>query len=593
MATHSNSSPAEDGLERGTSRRGWPRDTSYSTKAVRDITYKVIPFCSFCLIVFSIGAILTSTIAFDKPIPRQGTIVISSILLSFFVLFLIGLMYLYFRKFWPRVSKSRSRQTSYSDGHSGGHSRNIPRRSERPSGPGLTSHTVSRDSRGGAITSGVLRNPAPSPKTYKNKTKEDQEVAKGQNVVYELAGSSQQQDYHPAQQYKQQTDEISRLRPSNRVQEDAIGADQLLSGGEHNGSIPINMESKLYQEQTSSGPDIRNIHKGRLASPLAGDLGWSSSAMDKRSHAADKRKHAWTPMQLNLHRGDMHRPEISRQAPSINIQMYEPSPLSSPGSVGTGPRQFQSPVLGAPARGSAATDSLIENDIPGKRPIGPRPMDSRFLVHLKAGSEGKLSTMNPAISSQGYNPLKSEQAEIRPSYQSDNDAHLRTKRIPLNIAGSSNGSHRDFGTRSPTLQPRTFPASPLPNQTYPRYLAAAPQPLSLLNQNRYYMSHTYTAYNPRKIKPQLRQIYHGSPIYEVEEEVREVPTIPAQVLGRERTERPNGGDQHRPRVPQRGSSRKFKKKIPNISRSLSLRLKRKNPTLNPNKNNDENWRRSR
>lgn len=308
MATHLNSSPAEDGLEGGTTRRGWPRDTSYSTRAVRHITYKVIPFCSFCLIVFSIGAILASTIAFDKPIPRQGTIVISSILFSFFVLFLIGLMYLYFRKFWPHASKPRdhtglSRRTSHSDRHLGGHSRNIARRFERPSTPNMTNNAGPRNSRGGAITSDVLRDPAPSPRTYRDKTKEHQEFTKGQNVVYELAGSTQQQDHHPAQQHKQQTDEISRPGPSNRVREEVMGADRLLSGGGHNRSILTNMESKPYQEQISSRPEIRSIQKGRLESPLAGDLGWPSSAMDNESHAEDKRKHAWTPMQQSLPRG--------------------------------------------------------------------------------------------------------------------------------------------------------------------------------------------------------------------------------------------------------------------------------------------------
>ncbi|KAI1332086.1 hypothetical protein F5Y16DRAFT_213243 [Xylariaceae sp. FL0255] len=68
-------------------------------KRLRDITYKIIPGCCVIIIVFSIGAILVATLAYNKPIPHVATIVISSLLLAFFSLFCMSAFYLYSKKY--------------------------------------------------------------------------------------------------------------------------------------------------------------------------------------------------------------------------------------------------------------------------------------------------------------------------------------------------------------------------------------------------------------------------------------------------------------------------------------------------------------
>ncbi|KAI0157279.1 hypothetical protein GGR57DRAFT_461440 [Xylariaceae sp. FL1272] len=64
---------------------------------LRDITYKIIPFLFFVIVVFSTGAVLAATI-YVKVLPPRGTIVIASLLLSLFILFFCGFSYLYTRR---------------------------------------------------------------------------------------------------------------------------------------------------------------------------------------------------------------------------------------------------------------------------------------------------------------------------------------------------------------------------------------------------------------------------------------------------------------------------------------------------------------
>ena len=68
---------------------------------VRDFTYRVVPLCIMILVVFSDGAILVCTLAFDKPIPKKGVIVISAMLAVLLFLFSIGWLYIYHRKHYP------------------------------------------------------------------------------------------------------------------------------------------------------------------------------------------------------------------------------------------------------------------------------------------------------------------------------------------------------------------------------------------------------------------------------------------------------------------------------------------------------------
>ncbi|KAI1504120.1 hypothetical protein F5X99DRAFT_424165 [Biscogniauxia marginata] len=90
-------------VEQGRSRA--QHNATYKTSYVRDITYKVIPFCSIFLVVFSVGAVLVSTLAYGKPVPKQGTIVISSMLGVLFFFFCIGGIYLYHEKHYPPLTK--------------------------------------------------------------------------------------------------------------------------------------------------------------------------------------------------------------------------------------------------------------------------------------------------------------------------------------------------------------------------------------------------------------------------------------------------------------------------------------------------------
>ncbi|KAL7625145.1 hypothetical protein AAE478_004360 [Parahypoxylon ruwenzoriense] len=82
-----------------------PTVTDKTAYYVRDITYKVLPFCIMFLVTFSVGAILASTLTFNKPIPHEGTIVISVLLAVFFFFFCIGGIYLYHKKHYPPLTK--------------------------------------------------------------------------------------------------------------------------------------------------------------------------------------------------------------------------------------------------------------------------------------------------------------------------------------------------------------------------------------------------------------------------------------------------------------------------------------------------------
>ncbi|KAI1466294.1 uncharacterized protein F4812DRAFT_73179 [Daldinia caldariorum] len=88
-------------LERGQGRPKSTRAVSY----VRDITYKVLPCFIVCLVLLSAGGILVATVTYNKPLPRDPVIVISSMLLVFLVLAWIGLFYLYRLKRFPPLTR--------------------------------------------------------------------------------------------------------------------------------------------------------------------------------------------------------------------------------------------------------------------------------------------------------------------------------------------------------------------------------------------------------------------------------------------------------------------------------------------------------
>ncbi len=72
---------------------------------LQDFTYRVIPLCAVILVFFSDGAILICTLAFDRPLPRKGVIVVSGMLAVFFAIFGIGGMFIYRRRYHPPLSK--------------------------------------------------------------------------------------------------------------------------------------------------------------------------------------------------------------------------------------------------------------------------------------------------------------------------------------------------------------------------------------------------------------------------------------------------------------------------------------------------------
>ncbi|KAI0834574.1 hypothetical protein F5Y06DRAFT_306638 [Hypoxylon sp. FL0890] len=100
MATAVMASALQRDLEKGLG-PGATRTTGY----IRDITYRVIPFCMAVLIIFSVGIIIVTTLHFDQPIPHQGTFVISILLAVLFFLFCIGVAYLYKKKHYPPLTK--------------------------------------------------------------------------------------------------------------------------------------------------------------------------------------------------------------------------------------------------------------------------------------------------------------------------------------------------------------------------------------------------------------------------------------------------------------------------------------------------------
>ncbi|KAI0540160.1 hypothetical protein GGR58DRAFT_522906 [Xylaria digitata] len=261
MATNSNSYLAEDEMERGGLGRGRIRDTSNSIKLIRDITYKIIPFCGFSLVIFSVGAILVSTLAFDKPIPHQGTLVVLILLLSFFVLFGIGFTYLYFRKSHAHVGKGSdstgpSRQDNRRSRHVQGYVQSFAQMPKRISDK--ISPAVPRRVEGGLIRSDTLRVQAPSPNTYRRETEDHGSIPLQQKEPRELAGSACQQNRRLSQQRKYRTDKRGCPRPSNATRQSKPEASQLLSGGKRNAFIQANTTSTPLYMRSNDCPDTHD-----------------------------------------------------------------------------------------------------------------------------------------------------------------------------------------------------------------------------------------------------------------------------------------------------------------------------------------------
>ncbi|KAI8623825.1 hypothetical protein F5Y19DRAFT_491933 [Xylariaceae sp. FL1651] len=187
----------------------------FRTKCIRDITYKVFPSCGFILVVFSVGAIFVSTLAFHEPIPRQGTIVVAGLLLSFFLLFCIGFMYLYYRKHYTRATKRCGCQTRQRGERTGNNNplrlfRHLIRRVTRHSSRSGSHHIEPQ-------IGDILRDHAPSPNTM-NRLSMAPDV-QGLGVLRGPESSTYQPNTHLAQQYDHQNGPLSHVRPFDSLQQ--------------------------------------------------------------------------------------------------------------------------------------------------------------------------------------------------------------------------------------------------------------------------------------------------------------------------------------------------------------------------------------
>ncbi|KAI5865576.1 hypothetical protein GGS23DRAFT_433817 [Durotheca rogersii] len=104
MATVSPERAHRIDLERG---HAGPSRRSRTTTCVRYFTYKLVPLYGALLIAFAVGAVLIATLAFDKPMPHEGTIVVSILVALFLLLFSIGGAYLYHKKHFPPPTKGQ------------------------------------------------------------------------------------------------------------------------------------------------------------------------------------------------------------------------------------------------------------------------------------------------------------------------------------------------------------------------------------------------------------------------------------------------------------------------------------------------------
>ncbi|KAI0872882.1 hypothetical protein GGS24DRAFT_502357 [Hypoxylon argillaceum] len=363
MASPSNPSRVEGDVERGVGIVR-PHDTSYTTKVVQDITYKAIPVCGFCLVVFSVGAILESTLAFNKPVPHRAAIVVSAMLLSLSLLFFIGIIYLYFRKSRPRVSKrsnypNLAPQTVYRLGfHPWEYVKNVAHRVMRLSSGVIsyssseTTHAAPQSVRDGRIQTDTLRDPAPSPNTYRRETEQQRDVAQEQDTPCEIRGTGHQRDHQLPQQREYQADGSSRAGLSNPVRQGGPEADQFPSNRGGNRPMPMNIATTPYPNQTQPNPHIRPTQGNPIGLPAGRAPARPSTALVRENYQIRGPREIVrkpTPQQRRRDRPrDAHREGISHQAPPpLSLDALVPPLPSSPEPTRTRTRQLRGAIGGA------------------------------------------------------------------------------------------------------------------------------------------------------------------------------------------------------------------------------------------------------
>ncbi|KAI3339782.1 hypothetical protein F4824DRAFT_508000 [Ustulina deusta] len=656
MATNPSSGVAEGDAEKEAV-DGWRRDISPSTRVVRDVTYKIIPFCSFLLVVFSIGAILVSTLSFDKPVPHQGALVISILLLSFFLLFGVGFIYLHFRKPRPHLSKCfNTTDGSRQDVNSVAGIRH----SDKANNP------VPRGSEDDLIRSDTLRDQAPSLNTYRKGAEESDGITQRQNVLHELQGSTNQRGHNLAQQHEHQTNKSDRALPSNPTRRDGPEAGQFPSDGGHNGSIQTNITPKPHDRRAYAHPNTHDTHENPLGSPSVGNLAQPPSVVGTMHHTAGPRNHRGIPIPPRLVRGlrDVPRHSASSQLPSLGREVPGPALPTSPDSAGVRSPQLQSPALEArsrdtappkpqtktgerqrldgqddvspwprpPAKGKkmnkardepsippghrttegrlapplgasmASVQASLEREAPSARTKKPSPYAEHDATGFTAqiqkppqpkareapqvmgpgwltGTRGPLRVVNVTASDDGPDPAEPEQARQKPMSRQGSEAHPRRRSLSSETAD---------GMRGDVLDPSASTCSRI-RGFGPRRLSAVPEPLRLVNKDeRAGARHGPEAEEedddapelPRPIptpvlvtRPRPPTIPCRPPIYADgggDDGGEEVPKTPVRAPRQKPIRGLGGGGLHRPRVPQRSSSRKAKRGASNTSRSVHV-----------------------
>ncbi|KAI0108644.1 hypothetical protein GGR51DRAFT_570362 [Nemania sp. FL0031] len=412
MANHSNTVIAEHDAERGVEGVRL-RDTSHSTRVVRDITYKAIPFCAFCLVVFSAGAILVSTLAFDKPIPHKAAIVVSIILLSFFLLFCTGFMYLYFQKLHPPVSKSSglSRQRSPSDSHVWNHVTSAARRfkkffSRRVSYAGEANSAAPQAGEGGRTLTDTLRDPAPSPDEYRRGIVQQGAVAPGQNAICELEEPERQQDLL---QLPQQRREHRGDRGDRPLQPAGPETNQVPSGRGGNTSIPTHTAYTSHPNQQNSHPNPLPSQENATGSPHRRNPPQSPSLVRNHYHVAGPREYVRKPTQqqrMENRSRDVHRQGYLGKIPTIRIEAPPEPPLPPlPDSIEMRPWQQRDPAARENTKNAELLESQTENSERRRR---NNLSDDPLLAHAPIAGSRKSSTqerrdsLRSAIQYYGY-----------------------------------------------------------------------------------------------------------------------------------------------------------------------------------------------
>ncbi|KAI0515483.1 hypothetical protein F5B22DRAFT_646759 [Xylaria bambusicola] len=313
MATNPNSRAAKGDLERA-EMESKQCDFGPTTGLVRGITFKILPLCSFLLIIFSAGVILISKFSFNKPLPHQAALIISIILLIFFVLFSFGWLHLHYRKSLSHASDRWN-----------------------PTGP--PRHNSDDGLGGNLIRTDTLQGQAPSPSEYRKSIQEQENIARSQEMVHELRDPS----HHAVQHNQQYSNGSAQIPPSSPARlgysEAAISPNSILCNGVTNAdstSVPQCDQAYAYK-------DTQNPQKSPPVPVPGGDLAQPPpAAMIKMHHSIDP-SHLCIPKTRQQVKGPRDMPR--HNASSRNSDALKP-PLPTPAnSGGVGSQQPQTVQL--------------------------------------------------------------------------------------------------------------------------------------------------------------------------------------------------------------------------------------------------------